>query len=80
MADELGKNLAGVINIFNPDMLVIGGDLSVTGDYVTQPVRMAIKKYSLNLVNEDSKIVTSELKDRAGLVGACLIARSTMFK
>lgn len=80
MADELGKNLAGIINIFNPDMLVIGGDLSVTGDYVTQPVRMAIKKYSLNLVNEDSRIVTSKLKDRAGLIGACMIARSALFK
>ena len=61
-------------------MLVIGGDLSVTGDYVTQPVRMAIKKYSLNLVNEDSRIVTSKLKDRAGLIGACMIARSALFK
>lgn len=79
MADELGKNLAGIINIFNPDMMVIGGDLSVTEDYVTQPVRMAIKKYSLNLVNEDSRIVTSELKEKAGLIGACMIARSILF-
>lgn len=75
VADELGKNLAGIINIFNPDMLVIGGDLSVTGDYLIQPVKMGIKKYSLNVVNEDSKIVTSDLKDQAGLIGACLMAR-----
>ena len=75
MADELGTNLAGIINTFNPEMLVIGGDLSVTGDYLTQPVSMGIKKYSLNVVNEDSKIVTSMLKDKAGLVGACLVAR-----
>ncbi len=75
VANELGKNLAGIINIFNPELLVIGGDLSVTGDYLTQPVRMGIKKYSLNVVNEDSRIVTSALKDQAGLVGACLMAR-----
>ena len=75
MADELGTNLAGIINTFNPEMLVIGGDLSATGDYLTQPVSMGIKKYSLNIVNEDSKIVTSMLKDKAGLVGACLVAR-----
>lgn len=75
VANELGKNLAGIINIFNPELLVIGGDLSVTGDYLTQPVRMGIKKYSLNVVNEDSRIVTSDLKDQAGLVGACLMAR-----
>ena len=75
VADELGKSLAGIINIFNPEMLVIGGDLSVTGDYLTLPVSMGIKKYSLNVVNEDSQIVTSTLKEKAGLIGACLMAR-----
>lgn len=80
IADELGKNLAGIINVFNPEMLVIGGDLSVTNDYLTLPVSMGIKKYSLNIVNEDSKIATSQLKDRAGLVGACVMARYQMLK
>lgn len=75
VADELGKSLAGIINIFNPEMLVIGGDLSVTGDYLTLPVSMGIKKYSLNVVNEDSQIVSSALKEKAGLIGACLMAR-----
>ena len=59
IADELGKQLASVINIFNPEMLVIGGEMSVTGDYLTLPVRMGIKKFSLNIMNEDSQIVTS---------------------
>ena len=45
IADELGKQLAGVINIFNPEMLVIGGEMSVTGDYLTLPVKMGIKKF-----------------------------------
>lgn len=75
IADELGKQLAGVINIFNPEMLVIGGEMSVTGDYLTLPVKMGIKKFSLNIMNEDSKIVTSSLKGLAGITGACLIAR-----
>ena len=75
VADELGKQLAGIINIFNPEMLVIGGELSATGDYLTLPVNMGIKKYSLNVMNEDSKIVTSVLKGVAGVTGACLIAR-----
>lgn len=78
IADELGKQLAGIINIFNPEMLVIGGEMSVTGDYLTLPVNMGIKKYSLNVMNEDSQIVTSELKDQAGVIGACLIARQKL--
>lgn len=55
-------------------MLVIGGEMSVTGDYLTLPVKMGIKN-SLNIMNEDSKIVTSSLKGLAGITGACLMAR-----
>ena len=76
VAAEVGKNLAGVINIFNPGMLVIGGELSTTGDYLLRPIQMGIKKYSLNKVSEDSIIALSSLTDCAGLVGACLTARS----
>lgn len=76
VAVELGTNLAGIINIFNPEMLVIGGDLSVTGAYLTQPICMGIQKFSLNMVNEDSQVAASTLKEHAGLIGACLMARS----
>ena len=76
VAVELGTNLAGIINIFNPEMLVIGGDLSVTGAYLTQPICMGIKKFSLNMVNEDSQVAASTLREHAGLIGACLMARS----
>ncbi len=77
---KLGKQIAGLINIFNPELVIIGGTLSLTEDYITQPIRTAVKKYSLNLVNKDSAIVTSKLKDRAGIVGACMLARSRMFE
>lgn len=77
---KLGKQIAGLINIFNPEMVIIGGTLSLTGDYITQPIKTAVRKYSLNLVNKDSVIVTSKLKDKAGIIGACMLARSRMFE
>ena len=54
--------------------------LSLTGDYITQPIKTAVRKSSLNLVNKDSAIITSKLKDKAGIVGACMLARSRMFE
>ena len=45
-------------------------------DYLLQPISMDIKKYSLNLVNKDSRIVLSTLREKAGLTGACLMARN----
>lgn len=80
IGQKLGKQIAGLINIFNPELVIIGGTLSLTGDYITQPIKTAIRKYSLNLVNKDSVIMTSKLKDKAGVVGACMLARSRMFE
>lgn len=80
IGQKLGKQVAGLINIFNPGLVIIGGTLSLTGDYITQPIKTAVRKYSLNLVNKDSAIVTSKLKDKAGIIGACMLARSRMFE
>ena len=80
IGQKLGKQIAGLINIFNPELVIIGGTLSLTGDYITQPIKTAVRKYSLNLVNKDSVIMTSKLKDKAGIVGACMLARSRMFE
>lgn len=77
---KLGRQIAGLINIFNPDLVIIGGTLATTGDYIIQPIKTAIRKYSLNLVNKDSAIKSSKLKEKAGVVGACMLARSRIFK
>lgn len=72
----LGKAIAGLINMFNPEMIVIGGTLSVAKEYLMLPVRNAVNKYSLMLVNKDTQIKLSSLGERAGVMGACLLARS----
>ena len=76
---ELGKQIAGLINIFNPELVIIAGTLSETGDYITQPIITSVRKYSLNLVNKDSKIKTSALQYKAGVIGSCMMARSRVF-
>lgn len=77
---KLGVQVSGLINLFNPELVIIGGTLSNTGDYIIEPVKNAVRKYSLNLVNRDSNIKLSKLKDDAGLIGACMAARSRIFE
>jgi predicted NBD/HSP70 family sugar kinase len=79
MGKTLGRWLAGLINVFNPEKVIIGGVLAVTGDYLLQPIRSAVRLYSLNLVNQDTKITLSRHGDDGGLIGACLIARNRIF-
>ena len=80
IGQKLGRQIAGLISIFNPELVIIGGTLSLTGDYIIQPIRTAVRKYSLNLVNRDAVIIQSGLKAKAGVVGACMLARSRVFE
>jgi glucokinase-like ROK family protein len=76
IGEKMGKGIAILINIFNPELLILGGTLSETGDYLRLPIRSAINKYSLSLVNTDTQLKLSKLGEKAGLFGACLIARN----
>ena len=76
---NLGKGLAGLINIFNPELVVIGGKLAVAaGDYLMLPIRTAIKRHVLNIANQDTTIKLSQLKQKAAPFGASLLVRSRM--
>lgn len=75
VGQNLGMHIASLINIFNPNTVIIGGELARAGDYLLQPLKSAIRKYSLNMVNHDTKLRTSLLMRRAGVVGACMLAR-----
>lgn len=76
IGEKIGKGLAVIINIFNPELMILGGTLAETGDYIRLPIKSALNKYSLSLVNNDTKLKMSKLGDKAGVLGGCLIARN----
>ena len=76
VGETLGRALAGLINIFNPELVIIGGKLAMAGDYLLLPIRSTVKKYAQNLVNRDTTIKFSTLKRQAAPVGDCMLSRS----
>ena len=74
----LGRAIAGLINLFNPELVVIGGVVSKVKEYLLLPIRSAIQKHSLNMVNKDTTIKLSKLGEKAGPVGACMLSRSKL--
>ncbi len=74
----LGRAVAGLINIFNPGLVVIGGKLSVTERYLMPPLKSAVNRYSLNLVNSNTVIKASSLGREAGAIGASLLSKSRL--
>ncbi|SUB77976.1 ROK family transcriptional regulator [Porphyromonas macacae] len=79
MGRNLGRQVATLINIFNPELVIIGGTLSQTGDYLKQAIQTVVRTYSLNLVNRDTDIITACLGEKAGVIGACMMARTRRF-
>lgn len=73
---NIGRGIALLINIFNPELVILGGSLSTTKEYIRLPIKSAINKYSLNLVSNDTQLKMSNLGEEAGIIGACLLVRN----
>ena len=71
----LGYGLVNVINLFNPEILIIGGGMSAAGERLLQPARKIVAEHALRLSREHCTIVTAQLGDSAGMLGAALYAR-----
>ena len=74
----LGRAIAGLINLFNPELVVIGGKVSAAKDYLMLPLKSAVQKHSLNMINRDTTIKFSKLGKKCGPIGACMLSRSKM--
>jgi predicted NBD/HSP70 family sugar kinase len=80
IGEKLGKAMASLINIFNPELVILGGLLSTTNDYLRLPIKSSLNKYSSSLVNNDTPLKTSKLALSAGIMGACLLVRNSILQ
>jgi len=78
IGSKLGRYLSMLINVFNPELVILGGVLAETDMYLRLPVRTNIHKYSLSLVSLDMELKMSSLGSKAGVIGACYILRDKL--
>jgi glucokinase-like ROK family protein len=78
IGEHLGRGIALLINIFNPELVILGGSLAATGEYLRLPIKSAINKFSLSLVNNDTQLKMSVLGERTGVIGACQLVRKRL--
>jgi glucokinase len=70
---HLGSGIGSLVNIFNPELVVIGGGFAAAGDFVLDPAREVLRREALAGARE-TPIVRAELGTAAGLIGAALVA------
>ncbi|MEH0153144.1 ROK family protein [Limibacter armeniacum] len=74
---KIGKSIGILINLLNLECIILGGKLSQAGDSILYPVRSAAIRNSLIELYNDSKIICSDIRRKAGCLGAStLISRS----
>lgn len=78
IGETLGRGIAGLINIFNPGLVVIGGRLIVGRDYLMLPIKTAVNRLSLSKVSADTKLRFSKLERKAASIGNCLLSRGKL--
>ena len=66
----VGSVVAGLVNLFSPEMVVVGGDLGEAGDLLLDPLREAVMRDALPAAVGGLRIVAGELGERANLLGA----------
>ena len=66
----VGRVVAGLVNLFSPEMVVVGGDLGEAGDLLLDPLREAVRRDALPAAATELKVVAGELGERANLLGA----------
>jgi len=73
-ASYLGVGMVNLVNIFNTEMIIIGGGMSQMGDLLLDPVRQVVRERAFQLSAQAVRIVPAQLGSDAGVSGAAVFA------
>jgi predicted NBD/HSP70 family sugar kinase/biotin operon repressor len=66
----VGRVLATLVNLFSPEVIVVGGPVGQAGDLLLDPVREEVERFALPTATERPRVVEGALGERANLLGA----------
>lgn len=65
----VGLGVASIVNLLNPELVVIGGGVALAGDLILEPIRRAARANAIKSLIDVCPIVEAELGDDAGILG-----------
>ena len=74
MGRNLGAGLVGLVNAFNPEVIVIGGGAVAAGDLMLDPARQVVAERALPPARAVVRIEAAHFGEEAGMLGAALFA------
>ena len=76
MGEYIGIGLSSVINLLNPEKVIIGGGVAASGDFLMNSIKETVKKRAMKIAGEAVEIVPAQLGNTAGVIGASLLIES----
>ena len=78
-AKFLGAGVANIINIFNPEMVVIAGGVTKAGDHLFVPLRAEVRRRAFKSAMDACQITPAQLPGTAGVIGAAGVFKKDYF-
>mgnify|MGYP000855441932 CR=1 FL=1 len=78
-AKFLGAGIANIINVLNPEMVVIAGGVTRAGDHLFEPVRAEVRRRAFRSAEQACQIVPGLLSGVAGVVGAAAVFKKETY-
>ncbi|MEN8119690.1 MAG: ROK family transcriptional regulator [Bacteroidota bacterium] len=75
----LARGISTLINLFNPEAIIIGGEIAEAENLIKDPIQQKLSKYTMLLLKNDSLVLVSKLKEKAGLLGTLPVVMSHLF-
>lgn len=76
VAEKLSVTIIGVVNLLNPDKIVVGGGVSSAGSLILTPLKKQVKSRAMKDQAKHVKIVPAKLGPDAGIIGSSLLRSS----
>ncbi len=76
MGRIIGTGLASVVNLLNPEKIIIGGGVADAGEILLEPIRRTIQDRAMPIQANSLKVVPAQLANAAGVIGASLLINS----
>ncbi|MCM1339384.1 MAG: ROK family protein [Muribaculaceae bacterium] len=73
IGEYIGLGLTSVINLLNPEKVIIGGGVAESGDLLLDPIRRTVKARAMSVAGNSVEIVQAELGNSAGVIGASML-------
>lgn len=77
--EKIGEGISTLIHLFNPQVLVIGGEMADSGDLIIAPIQQILNKYTLTRLKNQCEIKLSDLNSHSTIMGTLMLVMKNLY-